>query len=78
MFFYSSGENQYVVQVYHHYSLYYQIMEYIIYHCLKDGRAVGHIEKHYQRLKKALIHLESGLPLISRLDIHIVKAPGDI
>ena len=78
MFFYSPGENQYIVQVYHYHFFYYQIIKYIIYYSLKGGRAVSYTENYHQGFKETMISLKNGFPLIFRLDIYIVKAPVNV
>ena len=47
MLFYGLGKDQYIVQVYHHNSLCYQVTEDDIHHSLEGGWAVSHTKKHH-------------------------------
>jgi len=47
MLFYGLGKDQYIVQVYHHNSLCYQVIEDDIHHSLEGGWAVSHTKKHH-------------------------------
>ena len=78
MLFLRLGEDQDVVQVDHHNTFCYEVLEDIIHHGLEGGRTVSHSKEHYQGFEQASIGLEGHLPLISGLNANIVETPTDI
>jgi len=77
LFLYSS-KDQDIVQIDHHNAFCYEVSEDVVYHDLENGQAVGHPKEHYQGFEKALIGLESCLPLVSRLNADVVETLMDI
>ena len=78
MLFLRLGEDQDVVQVDHHNTFRYEVLEDIIHHSLEGGQTVSHSKEHYQEFEQASIGLEGHLPLISGLNANIVETPTDI
>ena len=78
MLFLRLGEDQDVIQVDHHNTFCYEVLEDIIHHGLEGGRTVSHSKEHYQGFEQASIGLEGHLPLISGLNANIVETPTDI
>ena len=67
-----SGGDQNIIQI-HYYNIFcYKILEDIIYHNLKDGRTICHIEEYYQGFKKFAVCTEGSLLLITKLDADII------
>jgi len=72
------SEDQNVIQVDHHDTFCYEVLEDVVHHSLEGGWAVSHAKEHYQRFEQASIGLEGCLPLVSGLDADIVEIPTDI
>jgi len=70
-----SSKDQDVVQVDHHDTFCYEVLEDVVHHGLEGGGAIGHAKEHYQRFKQASIGPESCLSLISGLDADVVETP---
>jgi len=45
------GEDQDVVQVDHHNTFYYEVLEDVVHHGLKGGWTVSHSKEHYQEFE---------------------------
>jgi len=75
MLFLHLGKDQDVVQIDHYNAFCYEVSEDVIYHGLKDGRAVGHSKEHYQGFEQASIGSEGCLPLISGLNADVIEIP---
>jgi len=78
MFLFRPGKNQDVIQVDHHDTFHYEVLEDVVHHSLEGDQAVSHAEEHYQGFEQALIGLESCLPLISGLNADVVETPPNI
>jgi len=78
MLLFHSSKDQNVIQIDHHDTFCYEVLEDVVHHGLEDGRAVGHAKEHYQRFKQASIGLEGCLSLISGLDMDVVETPTNI
>ena len=78
MLLFCPSKDQDVVQVDHHNTFCYEVLEDVVHYSLEGGGAVGHAKEHYQRFEQASIGLESYLPLISRLDADVVETPTNI
>ncbi|KAG5351251.1 hypothetical protein C0989_007227 [Termitomyces sp. Mn162] len=63
-----------VVEVYAHYTFGDEVPEDIIHHCLESGWAFDESEEHNKGFKQFPVGLESGLPLVSLMDVHVVIA----
>jgi len=72
------GKDQDVVQVDHHNTFCYEVSEDVVHYSLEGSWAVGHSKEHYQRFKQASIGPEGHLPLVSGLNIDVVKTPTNI
>ena len=70
--------NEDVVEVHHDVSRQDQILEDVVHHGLEGRRGVGHSEVHDQGFEEALVGLECDFPLITLLDVDVVKAPLNI
>ena len=55
-----------------------EVMEDVIHHGLKGGRAISKAKEHDKRFKKTTVGTKGCLPLISLLYPHIIVAPMDI
>ena len=78
MFFLCLGEDQNVVQIDHHDTLRYEVLEDVVHHGLEGGRTVGHFKEHYQGFEQTLIGPEGCLSLIPGLNVDVVETPADI
>ena len=76
--FNSPGEDENIIQVYYYYFFSDEVPEDVIHYCLEDSQTVSHSKEHHQRFKQAIVGIESGLPLVSRLDAYIVETPADV
>ncbi|KAG6868036.1 hypothetical protein C0993_008122 [Termitomyces sp. T159_Od127] len=72
------GVDEDVVKVYTHYTLYDEVLEDVVHHCLEGGQAIGESKEHDKQFKQPLVGLEGSLPLISFLNVHIVVTPPNI
>ena len=77
LLFYPS-KDQNVVQIDHHDTFCYEVLEDVVYHSLEDGRAVSHAEEHYQGFEQASIGPEGCLPLILGLNADVVETPTNV
>ena len=50
----------------------------MVHHQLEAGWGIGESEEHHHWFKKALVHLECGLPLVAIADSNVVVPPLDI
>ena len=75
MLLYYSSEDEDVVQVY---TFYYEVMEDVVHHSLKDSQTVSHSEKHYHEFKKSIVSPEGCFLLVSRFNTYIVEIPANI
>ena len=78
MFFLRLSEDQDVVQINHHNTLYYEVPEDVVHHSLEGGQTVSHFKEHYQGFKQTSIGLEGYLSLVFGLNVDIVETPADI
>ena len=78
MLFLRLGEDQDVVQVDHHNTFHYEVLEDVVHHGLEGGWTVSHSKEHYQGFEQASIGSEGHLPLVSGLNANIVETPIDI
>src|ERR1700735_4608446 len=78
MFLQGLCEYKDVVEVYHHYSFGDQVLEDSVHHCLEGSGTIGQTEEHDERLIKAPVSPESGLPFISIFHPDIIETPADI
>ncbi|KAG5335719.1 hypothetical protein C0989_000561 [Termitomyces sp. Mn162] len=78
VFFQHFGVDEDVVKVYAHYALHDEVPENVVHHSLEGGGAVGESKEHNKQLEQSSVGLESDLPLVSILDMHIVVAPPDV
>ncbi|KAG5342016.1 hypothetical protein C0989_005696 [Termitomyces sp. Mn162] len=72
------GIDEDVVKVYTHYALCYEVLEDVVHHGLKGGRAIDESKEHNKQFKQLPIGPEGSLPLIFFLNVHIVVTPLDI
>jgi len=72
------GEDQDVVQIDHHNTFCYEVLEDVIHHGLEGSWTVSHSKEHYQGFKQASIGLEGYLPLVSGLNVNVVETPTDV
>jgi len=49
-----------------------------VHHYLESGWTINYSKEHHQGLKQAIIDIEGNLPLVFRLDVHVVETPADI
>ncbi|KAG5350959.1 hypothetical protein C0989_008468 [Termitomyces sp. Mn162] len=59
------GIDEDVIKVHAHYALCYEVLEDVVHHGLKGGRAIGEPKEHNEWLKQSPVGLEGSLPLIS-------------
>ena len=78
MLFLHLGEDQNVVQIDHHNTFRYEVLEDVIHHGLEGSWTVSHSKEHYQGFKQASIGLEGRLPLVSGLNVNVVETPTDV
>jgi len=78
MLFLCLGEDQDVVQIDHHNTFRYEVLEDVIHHGLEGSWTVSHSKEHYQGFKQASIGLEGCFPLVSRLNVNVVETPTDV
>ena len=78
MLLFRPGKDQDVVQVDHHDTFRYEVLEDVVHHSLEDGQTVSYAKEHYQGFKQALIGLEGRFPLISGLNVDIVETPTNV
>ena len=78
MLLFRPSKDQDVIQVDHHNTFCYEVLEDVVHHSLKGGGAVGHTKEHYQGFKQASIGLEGCFPLISGLNADVVETPTNI
>jgi len=78
VFFLCLGEDQDVIQIDYHDTLYYEVLEDVVYHGLEGGQTVGHSKEHYQEFEQTSIGPEGCLPLIPGLNVDVVETPADI
>ena len=78
MLLFHPSKDQDVIQVDHHDTFCYEVLEDIVHHGLEGGGAVGHAKEHCQRFEQASIGPESCLPLISGLDVDVVETPTNV
>jgi len=75
VFFLRLGEDQDVVQINHHDTFCYEVLEDVVHHGLEGGRTVSHSKEHYQRFEQTSIGSEGCVPLVSGLNANIVETP---
>ena len=56
------GKDQDVVQVNHHNTFHYEVLEDVVHHGLEGGRTVSHAKEHYQGFEQASIGPEGRFP----------------
>jgi len=78
MLFLRLGEDQDVIQVDHHNTFHYEVLEDVVHHGLEGGWTVSHSKEHYQGFEQASIGSEGRLLLVSELNANIVETPIDI
>jgi hypothetical protein len=78
MLFHCLCKDEDVIQVDTDHTLGDEILENVIHHSLKGGRAVSETEEHHQRFKESLVGAECSLPFIIFFDMDIVVPPSAI
>ncbi|KAG5338305.1 hypothetical protein C0989_007610 [Termitomyces sp. Mn162] len=78
VFFQHFGVDEDVVAIYTHYVLCNEVPEDVIHHGLECGGAVGESKEHHKQSEQSSVGLESSLPLVSFLNVHIVVTPLNI
>ena len=67
-----------IIQVHHHNSFCYQVIEDVVHHGLEHFWTIAQSKKHNQQFEKPSVCLERSLPLVSFFYLDIVEPPSDI
>jgi len=78
MLFNSPGKDENIIQVYYHYPFSDEVSEDVVHYCLEGSQTVSYSKEHHQRFEQAMVGMEGGLPLVSRLDAYVVETLADV